>query len=198
MEVEFLKDYGSVKVYWPDSEKLNKQLMEEALQEEKRDPDGMRATNYGGWHSQWVVQDWQTEAAKTLLARFEAAKEQMAKYTPAPENELKLTSVWVNINRDGHFNYAHWHESHWSGFYCVSDGGAEGLYNGSTGLVRHLNRLPWKVDTRPDDIGDVQEYLHPATEGSLLIFPGKLLHYVNPYRGDGMRITIAFNFIEEV
>lgn len=195
MEVEFLQGYGAAKLYWPKSIELNQRLMEEAFQEEERDPIGMRVTNYGGWHSEWVVQNWKTEAARTLLARMEEARDLMAQRIPIPEEGIGLTSVWVNINRNGHYNYPHWHKAHLSGFYCVSDGNPDPLYpdNGVTRLVKGRSRLPWKVTERPED-ADIEEYTHPATEGSMLVFPGKLLHYVNPYYGDGARITIAFNF----
>lgn len=200
MEVEFLQDYGTAKLYWPDSVELNRQLMQEAFEEEKRDPIGMRVTNYGGWHSKWIVQHWNTEAARTLLARIEEAKNLMAQHVPIPERGIELTSVWVNINRNEHYNYPHWHKAYLSGFYCVSDGNPNPTYpdNGVTRLVKGRSRLPWKIMERPDD-ANIEEYTHPATEGSMLIFPSKLLHYVNPYYGDGARITIAFNFtLEEV
>ncbi len=203
MESEFLSDFDTVKIYWPNSEELNRQLKKEILVEEKKDPQGMRVTNHGGWHSKWVVQDWKTSCGKDLIARLHTAKEEMEKHVGPSDKNLELEHAWININREGCHNYPHYHNSYWSGFYCVDTGNPDPSHemNGTTGLVKDsdgndIKKLPWHVHARPGNVGNaVKEYIHPATAGSLLIFPGKLLHYVSPYHGDGTRITIAFNFL---
>jgi len=200
VEVKFLTDFDAVKLYWPDSKKINQQLIQKALEEEKRDPQGISASNHGGYHSRWVVQNW--SIAKILISRIHIAKYHITRYLGTPNKELKLDQVWVNVNREGNYNTAHFHSAYWSGFYCVSDGSPDLSYpnNGTTGLVRNLNggdlqRLPWQIDNRPENVEKIaKEYLHPAIKGSMLIFPSTLMHYVNPYHGDGTRITISFNF----
>ena len=136
--------------------------------------------------------------AQALNMRIFVAREQMNKYVPHDNYEsLEITGIWANINRDGHYNYAHVHNAVWAGFYYVNDGDPDPSrpYNGYTSLVKDLKKLPWNMPFRPKNAEElVTEYLHPATAGAMLIFPGNQLHYVEAYYGTGARMTIAFNF----
>ncbi len=53
------------------------------------------------------------------------------------------------------------------------------------------------VDPRPANIHATTLQIRPEA-GLLLMFPAWLPHYVNPYKGKGTRISIAFNVTIEV
>ncbi len=204
VETTFLQDFDTARLYWPDSEELNEQLMKLALEKEKEDPKGVKISNKGGWHSQRDAHKWGGDAINTLVGRAFTATEEMAKRLPSP-GKLRILHMWANLNRNGDLNYPHQHSGHWCGFYCVSTGGSDS--SGDTCLVRgpdgqDLRRLPWNMLAPPGGVEEtVKHYSHPATEGALVMFPWDLLHYVNPYYGDKTRMTIAFNFevdVEEV
>lgn len=204
VEVEFFSDFDTVKIYWPHSEELNKQLAATILKKEQEDSKGAKVTNRGGWHSKQDAHQWKEPCMITMIERSYTAVEEMSKYMSPPMKPLELSRMWANINRDGHSNYPHAHEAYWCGFYCVDEGSPDLTYpdNGTTHLVRgsrgqDLKRMPWSINFPPSNTEELaKELIHPATAGSLLLFPGGLLHYVTPYYGGGTRITVAFNFIE--
>ena len=48
------------------------------------------------------------------------------------------------------------------------------------------------MDPRPGNAVAIKRSIQPKP-GQVAIFPGWLCHYVNPFRGLGERISIAFN-----
>jgi uncharacterized protein (TIGR02466 family) len=110
--------------------------------------------------------------------------------------------MWANVFERGALNRLHSHPgAFWSGVYYVSDGrrskdeavGADLVLHSPHELVSSMYapdvhiRLPngprlsstMAVNPRP---------------GLGVIFPSWLLHEVDPYRGNGFRISVALNF----
>jgi hypothetical protein len=77
----------------------------------------------------------------------------------------------------------------WSGCYYVTIGDPDPQ-------PAHNGWIEFQ-DPRPANIHGHKEKVRPEP-GLLLLFPAWLNHYVNPYRGRGERISIAFNFDVEV
>ena len=53
------------------------------------------------------------------------------------------------------------------------------------------------MDPRGGNVHGGKEIVRPEP-GLLMVFPAWLNHYVNPYHGDGERISIAWNFNVEI
>jgi uncharacterized protein (TIGR02466 family) len=149
---------------------------------------------WGGWHSHADFLDWDFPEIGSLAAEFMSAGRDFTStlIPPGTEGELKVSfygGSWANVLRKGDYNKIHNHPGAlWSGCYYVSVGQPEPepAFNGWIEFQ----------DPRPGNIHGGKERIEPA-EGMLLLFPGWLNHYVNPFSGSGERISIAFNFDAE-
>jgi len=173
---------------------LNSRLREIVLDVETRD-SGIQASNYGGWHSGADLLDWPYQEVNTLATEFlKAGRELTSSILPAGITgnlEVKFEGgCWANVSREGNYNKVHNHPgSMWSGCYYVCTGAPEPepKFNGWIEFQ----------DPRPGNIYGGKERVEPEA-GMLLLFPGWLNHYVNPFIGAGERISIAFNLNAEV
>ncbi|MBC6417262.1 MAG: hypothetical protein GDA47_05585, partial [Rhodospirillales bacterium] len=101
----------------------------------------------------------------------------------------------------GDSNEFHCHPgSFWSGCYYVDDGGIAGARNADGAFEMMDPRGPGPALYAPHLAYAMPQGLSPGSNeivqphsGLMLLFPAWLLHQVRPYRGDGLRISIAFN-----
>ncbi len=113
---------------------------------------------------------------------------------------LRIASqTWFHVTRDsGYFGYHNHPMASWSGVYCVSTGNPDPEIENNGCLVfphplpaanafmdASNSTLRW-----PFSNGNLVLSLKP---GQLVLFPSWLGHMVTPFRGDGERITVAFN-----
>ena len=92
--------------------------------------------------------------------------------------------------RDGGYNKPHNHPGAvWSAVYYVSSGDPypDPPDNGNFEFM----------DPRGGNLHGGKEIVRPEP-GLLMVFPAWLFHYVNPYHGEGERISIAWNFNVEI
>lgn len=181
---------------WLGSEALNQELSGIILAKESED-QGIQTTNVGGWHSKKDLQEWGGHAIGVVLSRMLAMGREMTRRFIGVDGPLLLTDweiqAWANVNRHGHFNRQHHHVRNfnlWSGVYYV-DIGEEEVESPSAGA-----RIIFADRHRVEAAG--REELHDRytvqpEPGLMLLFPSSLGHEVEPYRGHGSRITIAFN-----
>ncbi len=168
---------------------LNARLREIVLERESRDTS-IGASNVGGWHSEADLHEWDYPEIKTLMSAFLKAGHDVTGTIAPPGLEGELTvnfmgGVWANMLRNGGYNKIHNHPGTlWSGCYYVSVGNPlpEPDFNGWIEFQ----------DPRPGNIHGGKERVKPEA-GMLLLFPGWLNHYVNPFLGEGERLSIAFN-----
>lgn len=111
----------------------------------------------------------------------------------APKSVEARLWGWAVIMRAGDFNSPHVHpDAHVSGVYYPDvpsqdsatepeDGGRLTFYDPRPGATMHPLKGHQTVQT------------FTPTAGSLVIFPSYLMHGVDPFRGPGERISIAFN-----
>jgi len=118
----------------------------------------------------------------------------------APFNKIDLGSVWINYGYRGDFNPIHTHDSLLSGtiYMHQDDSIMQEMEQGSkttrdtssipgmTHFVHDLNYHPFNRFS----------YSNKFIKGDLVLFPSWLSHWVNPFRSDGERVTIAFNILE--
>ena len=105
---------------------------------------------------------------------------------------------WFHLTERGGYFGVHHHALHaWSGVYCVRhDGDDPSSLSGRLCFIHPNAVASMYIDKSLSDLrapfgmGPVNLRLEP---GQLVIFPSWLLHHVQPFEGEGRRITVAFN-----
>lgn len=185
---------------FPEADTINHELSANLRVLRSRDP-GTQHANAGGWHSsgdllaqplpalatlkQWIVEALQ--AMVTATAELPEVKGRSSSF----QGSFSITA-WGNIIQQGHYHRQHNHPgSAWSGVYYVDAGDCE---PGSiAGVLELFDPRPFTemVETPGSPYG--QRVLIRPQPGLMVLFPGWLYHFVHPYRGNGERISIAFN-----
>ena len=97
---------------------------------------------------------------------------------------------WSIVNRKGHYNYPHKHGCTISGCYYVDTGGhptSEHPSSGVTPFFKDREKIP------REGIDDIEKYAAIPQAGTMVTFPGDLLHMVLPYEGEEERIIVGFD-----
>ena len=185
----------------PDAEARNAELRRLILA--RRDAHAsVQASNAGGWHSDRALEEWGGQRVAEILT----AARQVANRMTSDRNGVLLKPVWAiqawaNVNGPGDGNICHYDPgSFWSGTYYVDDGGsaADPSLGGEFEMIDPRGPGPGMYAPALKFAGEdgasvgSAETIRPRP-GLLLLFPSWLLHQVRPYRGDGLRISIAFN-----
>lgn len=116
-----------------------------------------------------------------------------------PAKNLIMGNSWINFSYSGDFNPIHTHDSLLSGIIYIKQDIAieeeaknnknwrsQGSLPGGTNFVYDLNGN--RTFTR-------SEYINQFDQQTLILFPSWLTHYVNPFKSDSERITLAFNVL---
>ena len=180
---------------FPDYESLNSELKRIILDREQSE-DGIVRSNIGGWHSQGNLLSWPFPELDTFQARLLQALQSMSNHDSQTESPVGFeVKAWANVCRYGDYHTIHNHPTGvWSGVYYI-DPGSDAPGRPNSGVLE-------LVDPRVniDLVGlscsqQVRNILCTPEEGRLVIFPSWLNHFVHPYYGEGLRITIAFNAV---
>ncbi|MEJ0068844.1 MAG: TIGR02466 family protein [Pseudomonadota bacterium] len=180
---------------WADSAALNAELRDRILEQARRHP-GKERTNIGGWHSETGVLEFCGSAGKQLIGRISAMTEEAtrrlyAQFGRSPERLDWVLSAWANINRRGDFNNLHMHPgATWSGVYYVANGEADPDADGTA--INLADPSPARSNVFFPELTSANVLFKPAP-GLMILFPSYVPHSVPPHRGDGPRISIAFN-----
>lgn len=155
-------------------------------------------TNTGGWHyasdlfrlNEPVVEvfrGYMEQHVQAFLNHFRPAERKK-------QDRFRLEG-WINVNRAGDFNVLHCHPgSCLSAVYYVRvpqpAQGGEIVFRDPRGPAVAMYEtpgidLPW--------VGNGLGLPFTPTTGQLLLFPAWLEHRVEPFEGEGERISIAFN-----
>ena len=180
---------------------MNDDLRRIILERERCEASQNRA-NAGGWHSQQDLLEWDDPVVGRLRPLLREAVEHMARsamsvirradVSPGAVGPLTI-KAWANISRRGNYHRIHNHpRSCWSGVYYVAVGSSAPDHPLS-GLLELMDPRPFTemVNTPGEPFG--QKLAIPPEAGTIIVFPSWIYHFVNPYHGDGERISIAFN-----
>lgn len=178
-----------------DWEALNKALLTDILAY-RAQSEGMRRSNQHGWHSD-------TDFFRRPEASFRALAQQINAAVVAAtrqvspgldlDNRAFMYQGWINVNERGAYNTPHTHPGYeWSGSYYVKvppppSGTRSGSIEfidprGSVNQMEGLHSLHFAPKIRKS-----------PREGTLLLFPSYLRHWVYPNEQDEIRVSIAFN-----
>jgi uncharacterized protein (TIGR02466 family) len=156
---------------------------------------GQRRSNVGGWQSEGNLMAWPHPEIATLQRYLEQAVNHMtaaATRQSTFEARYRFTG-WANVCRRGDYHKLHNHpDHHWSGVYYVAAGGAD-PERPQSGTFEIQDPRPFtEMVVLPGNPYGRTIALKPEA-GLMLLFPSWLYHWVNPFTGDGERISIAFN-----
>jgi uncharacterized protein (TIGR02466 family) len=175
-----------------DAAGLNPELEATILARMQADP-GMRLSNQGGWQSRHDLPAWGGAAGKRVIAAATALATASTTDARGGSGVAWTVEAWANVSETGASNRAHVHGgSYWSAVYYVRVGDGEG-----GALVLHDPRMPalrmHAPNLRFKDCGsEVMAPIQPR-EGLLVLFPAWLSHSVEPWAGEGSRVSIAMN-----
>jgi uncharacterized protein (TIGR02466 family) len=185
----------------PDAAVRNPELAATILKKRAETPS-VQASNAGGWHSDREIADWGGRHVGYIL---DLAKEMANRLTADRNgNAVKLAwsaMAWANVNGPGDANICHYHPgAFWSGSYYVDDGGCASDHSlgGEFEMLDPRGAGPGMYAPTLKFAGEdgqsvgAAETIRPRP-GLLFLFPSWLFHQVRPYRGAGLRISIAFN-----
>jgi uncharacterized protein (TIGR02466 family) len=189
-------------VLLPDAEARNAELSEIILRRRAEFPS-LGASNIGGWHSGRDLPDWGGRRVEELLAFAHSTVTQLTTDREGrPVRPDWHVEAWANVNGVGDSNSCHYHPgSFWSGSYYVADGGCAGdpslggefeIFD-PRGTAPMMHAPALKYGGEDGLSAGSAETIRPRP-GLMFLFPSFLLHAVRPYRGTGLRISIAFNF----
>ncbi len=179
----------------PGAEALNHRLREIVLERERTSPAYIHS-NVGGWQSERNLLEWPHPEMATLRQWVVEALKQVTGHTlgglPLRIGGSLQIMAWANVLRRGNYNRVQNHPGFsWSAVYYVCLGGAPA--SEADGLIEFVDpRGGANMVATPGRPFDQKLRLRPRA-GELILFPSWLLHYVNPYEGTDVRISIAFN-----
>ncbi len=193
-----------------DASRLNGELIEEIRKLRARDK-GVRISNRGGYHSKKDLFDHNLPGFRKLmdgiLRSYNETRMEVYGLGCSSTDQLRVQG-WVNVNSSGDSNEAHEHLGggcHWSGVYyvqtpkCCQDPGHitfENLVYKDFGTgTKRIWRVPSPSQGRGQSAYHNCVPLRPS-EGEIVLFPSSTIHRVDEFRGEGERISIAFNITD--
>ena len=172
-------------------ESINSELKNYIYQEQEKDPDGIKKSNFKGWHSESF--DLKNENLKNFI-------NEISKNIGAAVNDMgwdleaqivKITNMWAIINKNKAFNERHHHgNSALSAAYYVK---AE---NNASNIVffdpRQANVFHHPAAKKANDLNGQVKSITPKA-GTLFLFPSYIEHKVEENLSDEERIVVSFN-----
>lgn len=181
---------------WPESEALNAALVEAIDARRAASPEGISRALRGGWHSSTDLFEWAGDAGAELANRIYEGFQSLCRATIDHAGTLSgrlSMDAWANVTERGGYHRVHNHaDSIWSGVYYVQVDDSDDAWPDS-GTLEFLDpRSNANMVPTPGRPFSGNARFHPRP-GLLIMFPSWLQHFVNPYQGDGRRISISFN-----
>lgn len=194
-----------VSIEWPNSDKVNQELTDLILAEEKSDDQGRGIrSNAGGWQSRGnlmmrtepcilELKKWMEQTIFGLLGA-------VIRKDGTERTFTLMFDSWANVCRNGNYNVVHTHpNAMWSIVYYVAAGEPDQSIPYS-GMLELLDpRESANYIQVPNTVLDARMFIenHP---GRMVVFPSWVKHMVHPFVGSGVRISIAcnVNVVEEI
>jgi uncharacterized protein (TIGR02466 family) len=185
----------------PDVEQMNRELEQFCLTQETTHPRLQTGSIQGGYHSNRQIFDHDNPAIQQLKKLLIGnARSYLNEYWKQ-ESTIPLASVenlslqmtgWSVILRQGDISTPHTHPgAHLSGVYYVTmSEEARESQPGAGDLVLVDPRI--RASVAPLQ-GQKSNAMFTPKSGVSILFPSWLEHFVLPFKGEGVRISIAYN-----
>lgn len=179
-----------------DDAALREDLKQLILRWERDHPDGIDRALVNGWHSATDLMDWPDPAIpglRKLLQQQTLDFLAMMNGGTQPTGSPHITA-WANVTRRGGFHRLHTHSTSMiSGVFYVDTGRPDADDTDFNGTITFLDpRIAVEMIQIPGNPFGTKLKVDPKP-GLMLLFPSWLQHFVDPFRGEGARISIAFN-----
>lgn len=193
----------------PDPGPLNAALRELFLARETEgqrwaNPNPYTIRNEALFESHFDLFDWPDPPVQQLrqfcLGQLLHSVAELNGYDVNATRRLQLAvDAWFHITRrNGYFGVHNHPMAAWSGVYCVSPGTHDpGVTDsGTLSFINPHSAHSMYLDPGNAHARGLYSYANHGFQlvpGQLVLFPSWLLHLVLPFRGEGERITVAFN-----
>ena len=171
-------------------------LKELVLQKEVEDPAGMKRALVNGWHSKLDLMEWSGAPVQSLKQVIGDQVQDYLRIASGGKTVIGTGHItaWANISRRGGYHRLHTHHSSMLAGVLYLDAGVPDPDDTENNGCITFDDPRTGVEMIPlpgNPFGDKVRF-DPAP-GMLLLFPSWLKHFVDPFRGEGARISIAFN-----
>lgn len=148
-----------------------------------------RRSNIGNWRSQssCILDDPKLVKIKEFVDRsIESYKHNILSNT---DIDVYVTQSWLNFSSQGQWHHQHAHPNSFiSGVFYVQ----------TTAEDKITFHCPWdmhilKVTPKTPGVLNSLSWWYPTVQGSLILFPSKLQHHVDPVTSSSTRISLSFN-----
>ena len=171
---------------------IEKDLIKCAYKYRKKDPKGRVISNRGGWQSSFLEKE-NSIIKSTLISVISSYFQSNKIY----ESNIKLGSLWVNINGKGNYNETHHHPTaHLSGVMWIktpSDCGRIEFASPNDFVQGY--ELEISTKKHAEEYKAFPSYYFNPTAGAVIIFPSFLPHHVDPNNSHEDRISVSFNLL---
>jgi len=153
-------------------------------------------SNAGGWHSAQDLLQRPQPAFRSLAGLLTHHLQQaLSTLAPAMPEKLGVSGqAWAMVMRDGDHALPHHHgEAHFSCAYYADAGDPPPADDPDAGALVFLDPRG-AISGGPLELYPPVHTVRPQS-GTLVMFPGYLLHFVRPYRGQRPRVSVAANFV---
>ena len=156
---------------------------------EKVEAAGQRSRSLGGTKI-YAVHEWGSPEADLVEARATAF------FRRAMGSEAYIDIAWADVFRRGEYVLPHSHIRAFAGVVYMLEPGERDPEDQDSGLFTIVDPRygPCCELERGRMTNPVRLDLQP---GTMIIFPGQLVHCVNPYGGERPRITLSWNINRE-
>lgn len=145
-----------------------------------------RGRSFGGTKI-YHLEDWGSAEADLLSER---ARELFRRVTGSPEAVVDVS--WANVYDCGDYVVPHSHTRAEASLVYIVDEGEPSPDDPASGRFTFVD--PRIASTCQFQKGHMTHALAPKmTAGTMIVFPGRLVHCVNPYSGKRPRISITWN-----
>lgn len=186
------------------SDYLNVDLLKR-IRAKREEDEGLKRSNYGGWHSEVDMTVWCEDMARIILGEaINQTTKQTVDVHPHGKRDFAFDAqMWANISGPNHSNQMHCHPGAlWSGVYYVDVGEDDSDTDVEGELLLMDPRFPMNVMYMPELVNRyadgkpqyAQVPIRPVN-GRMVLFPAWLNHSVRPYKGKRERVSIAFNLM---
>ena len=173
-------------------ESLKNELIKSAYTEKENDPKGTKKSNLGGWQSDDISKSNNIivgEVFGSIINYFDSNN------ILVKDSSLKVTNIWVNINRKGNSNIKHNHPgADLSGVFWIKSPENCGMLNFQSPYTYNGCKTLLTMNPEIKNKFAAWELIkYPPKEGDICIFPAFFEHWVEENQSDEDRISVSFN-----